>query len=347
MKRNELVVTILTVVLAFVLASQAQERPASGPPIFQPQPGQPMGPDRPMPPIREYAQQLRERAREAQELADRLRRQAEELEQMARQGPMPGMRSGPMLGMGMGPGPMDPRQRELAEIKEAIGRAEREGQPEKAADLRRRAEQLMNEMRPREGGPQKDEREFPEMKEQIERLQNQAREAEAGGREKEAQRLHEEAENIEVKMQTEREIRDRIAHIEAMHDKVMALRKQAEQAKRDGRPEEAKAQWENADEIERQIGDVKRDIERFKMESQLKQIHRMAERAEKRGEMEKAEALAREARELEQRLQGPKPERGPEMRGDEMPRMVDELRQEVKRLRQEVEELKKQGREPR
>lgn len=347
MKRNELVITVLTVVLAFVLAARAQERPEGGPPVFQPQPGQTVGPDRPMPPVREYAQQLRERAREAQELADRLRRQADELDQMARQGPMPGMGPGQMFGMGMGPGHMDQRQRELAEIKEAIGRAEREGQHEKAADLRKRAEQVMSEMRSRQWGPQKDEQEFKEMKERIEQLQDQARDAEAGGRGDDARRLHEEAENIEVKMQTERGIRERAAKIEAMHDKAAALRQQAEQSKRDGRPEEAKAQWQNADEVERQIGEVKRDIDRFKMESELKQIHRMAEQAEKRGEMEKADALAHKARELEQRLRGPGPEQGPEMRGDDMPRMVDELRQEVKRLRQEVEELKNQGREPR
>jgi len=345
MKTNDLIVTVVTIVLAFVLASQAQERPDGGPPILQPQPGQPMGPERPMPPMGEYARQLRERAREAQELADRLRREADELDQMARQGPMLGMGPGPILGMGMGPGPMDPMQRELAEIKGAIGRAEREGRPEQAADLRKRAERLRNEMRSREQGPQKEEQPFVEMKEQIERLQNQAREAEAAGRGDEARRLREEANGIEMKMQTEREIRDRIARIEAMHDMAVALRKQADQAKRDGRYDESKVQWERANDLERQIGETKRDIERFKMESQLKQMRMMAERAETRGELEKAEALAREARELEQRLQSPKMKGGPEKAGDEMPRVVEELRQEVKRLRQEMEEFRSSMRE--
>jgi hypothetical protein len=295
-----------------------------------------------MPRIAEHARQLRERAREAQELADQLRREADELDQIVRRAPMPGMGPGPMFGMGPGQGPVDPTQRELMEVKEAIGRAEREGQNEKAADLRARAEQLMNEMRSRDKGPQKEGREFPEMKEQIERLQNQAREAQAAGREDEARRLREEAENVEMKMQTEREIQDRLAHIEAMGGKVGALRKQSE---RDGRPDEARAQWEKADEIERQIGQAKRDIERFKIESQLKHVHMMAERAEKQGDMDKAEALARETRELKQHLEGFGPQEGPQMRGDELPRMVEELRQEVKRLRQEMEELKKQVRE--
>jgi len=344
-KRNSLAVTILMVVLTLVLTSQAQERPEGAPPVFQPQPGQPMGSERGMPPIREYAQQLRERAREAQGLADRLRRQAEELEQMPRQGPMAGMGPGPMLGMGPGPGPADPTQRELMEIKEAVGRAEREGRHEQAADLRNRAEQLMNEMRSREKGPQKEEQPFPEMRERIERLQNQLREAQAAGREDEARRLLDETEAVEMEMQSEREIRNMAAHAEALHGKMTELRKQAEQAKRDGRNDVARAQGEKAGDIKRQIGETKRKMERFKTESQLKHMHMMAERAEKRGDIEKAEALAREARELEQRLQSPKPEQGPEMGGDKLPRIVEELREEVKRLRQEMEELKRQVRE--
>lgn len=344
-KRNDLVVTILTLALAFVLTSQAQDRPEGGPPVFQPQPGQPMGPERPMPPIREYAQQLRERAREAQELADRLRREAEELDRIAQKGPVPNMGPGPMSGMGPGPGPMDPMQRELMEIKEAVGRAEREGRHEQAADLRNRAEQLMNEMRSREKGPQKEEQPFREMRERIEQLQNQAREAQAAGREDEARRFREEAEDVEMKIQAEGEIRNMAAHAESLHGKMAELRKQAEQAKREGRREEAIDRSEKAGDIERQVGDTKRKIERFKMESQLKHVHMMAERAEKRGDVEKAEALAREARELEQRLQGRGPEQGPRMGGDELPRMVEELRQEVKRLRQEMEELRRQTRE--
>lgn len=335
MKTNELIVTIVAIVLAFVLASQAQERPEGGPPILQPQPGQPMGPERPMPPVGEYARQLRERAREAQELADRLRREAEEIDQMVRQRPMPGM----------GPGPVDPMQRELMEIKEAIGRAEREGGPEQAADLRKRAEQLRNEMRSRERGPQQEEQPFPEMKEQIERLRNQAREVEAAGREDEARRLREEAEDIQMKMQTELEIRNMTSHLEAVRGKEAELRQQSQRAKSEGRYEEAKDLWEKAGDVERQSGDAKGKIERFKVESQLKHVRMMAERAEKQGNMEKAEALSREARELEQRLQGPMLKPGPEKGGDELPRVVDELRQEVKRLRQEMEELRNQVRQ--
>jgi hypothetical protein len=299
-----------------------------------------MGQDRPMPPIAEYSRQLRERAREAQELADRLRREADELDQMAGRTPMPGMAPRPPLGMV--PEPADPMQRELMEIKEAIGRAEQEGQHEKAADLRRRAEQLGDQMRARERGPQEEERRLVELKARIEQLQNRAREAQAAGRDEEALRLLEEIEGVEMKSQSERQIGNMAAQAEAMRDKMVALRRQAEQAKREGREEEARTQWETAGDIERQIGDTKRKIERFRTESQLKYARMTAERAEKRGDTERAEALTREARELERQLQSSGPDQGPQIRGDDLPRMVDELRLEVKRLRQEMEELKRQ-----
>jgi len=336
-KRNDLVITILAMVFAFVLASQAQERPGGGPPVFRPE--RPMGPERPLPAIKEYARQLRERAREAQELADQLRRQAEELDQLARQGPMPGMR----------PGLMDPMQGELAVVKEAAEHAEREGRHEEAMEMRRHGEKLMDQMRSRKAKPGMEERQFPELRERIERLQNQAREAEAGGREEEARRLREEAEAVEVKMKTELEARNMAANLEAMRGKVAVLREQSVRAKNEGRYDEAGELWEKAENIERESKVGMQKIERFKIESQLKHMRMMAERAEKRGEIEKAEALAREARELEQYLQSPKLKGGPDKGGDEMPRMVEELRQENKRLRQEMEELRKQGpeREPR
>ncbi|MBN1508882.1 MAG: hypothetical protein JW955_18690 [Sedimentisphaerales bacterium] len=335
MKNSDFVISVLAMVFALALASQAQERAVGGPPVFRPEVMQ--EPQPPMPPIQEYARQLYEQARLAQELADRLRRQAEELDQMARRGPMPNM--------GPGPGPMDPMQRELMEIKEAVGRAEREGRHEQAADLRNRAEQLMKEMRSRQKGPQRKEPAFQEIRERIEQLQNQAREAQDARRAEEAQRLREEAEAVEMKMRTEREVRNMAAHAEALIGKVMELRKQAEQAKREGRGDEAAELAETAADVERQVDETKHKIERFKMESQIKHMHMMAEWAERRGDMEKAEALAREGRELEQRLHDPDLERGPGVGGDELPRIVKELREEVKRLRREMQEMRMQTRE--
>ena len=343
-KKSNLAITVLMVVLALVLASQAQERPPEGgPPVFRPQPGQPAGFQRPMPPIREYAEQLRMRAREAQELANQLRREAEELDQMAPRGPMPDMGPGPMFGMGLGP--VDPTQRELADIREAIGRAELEGRREQAQDLRRREEQLVNEIRSREKESRKEESQFPEMKEQVERLQNQAREAQAAGREDEARRLREEAEATEMKLKVQVETQNMVVKLEAMRDKAAELRRQSERAKGEGRYEESGELWKNAENIARESDAGARKIERFQIESQLKYVRMMAERAEKRGEFDRAEALVREARQLEQRLQSPGPEQGTKMRNDDLPRQVDELRQEVKRLRGEMEELKRQVRQ--
>lgn len=343
-KRNDLAVAVLMIVMTLVLTSQAQERPPeSGPSVFRPEPGQSMGLEHPMPPIREYAEQLRMRAREAQELADRLRRKAEELEQMAPRGPMPEKGSRRMIGVGLGP--VDPMQRELIEIKEAIGRAELEGRREQAQDLRRRAEQLANEMRSREPKPGMKELESRELRERIERLQGQAREAAAAGREQEARRLREEAEAVEVKVKIQVEARSMAAKLEAMRGKAAELREQSKRAKGEGRYEEAGELWEKAENIERECNAGTQKIERFKVESQLKYVRMLADRAEKRGELDKAEDLARQARELEQLLDSPKLKADPEKGGDELPRLVEELRREVKRLRGEMEELKKQVRQ--
>jgi tetratricopeptide (TPR) repeat protein len=325
-QRNALIITILMVVLVFVPILQAQERPEGGPPVFEPERARPVGPEQGVARIRECAEQLRARAREAQELADRLRRDAEGLEQMVRQ----------VARQGITPGPMNPVRRELAEIREAVGRAEREGQPERAADLRSRAEQLMGEIRGREPKAQMDERGLPDVRERIEQLQNQAREAEAGGRPEQARELREQAQDLEMKMRHEIEIGRMSKRIEAMRGEAAELRQRSEQADRDGRREEAKAQWEEAGNIEREIGEAQRKVERFKAEAKLKHLHMMIGRAQKRGDHEKAEALARDARELEQRLQGSQAGEG------DLPRMVEELRREVMGLRQEVEELRRQ-----
>ena len=50
------------------------------------------------------------------------------------------------MNRGGGPQKMDQVQRELGELKEAIGRAEREGRQQDAAELRQRADQLKEEL---------------------------------------------------------------------------------------------------------------------------------------------------------------------------------------------------------
>jgi len=299
-----LIVAILTIVVTCIYASNAQERPEGGPPVMEPRLERPMGPGGPMPWMREYAEQLRVRAREAQEFAERLRQDAERFEQMARQGGGPGMM----------PGPVEPVRRELAEIREAIGRAEREGRPDEAAELRKNAERLADEMRARGRAPQVNEQRFAEAKEQIERLKNQMKEAEENGRPEQARKLREQIQGIEMKMQRGMEMRDMGAQIESMRDKAAELRKQSQRAKQEGRFDEARAQWEKANNIEREIGEIQQKAGKPIMKPETKR----------------------------RPVQEPNAEKGPRVRGGDMPQNAEQLQDEVARLRQEVRQLKKQ-----
>jgi len=254
--------------------------------------------------MREYAEQLRVRAREAQEFAERLRQDAERFEQMARQGGGPAMM----------PGPVEPVRRELAEIREAIGRAEREGRPDEAAELRKNAERLADEMRARGRTPQVNEQRFAEAKEQIERLKNQMKEAEENGRPEQARKLREQIQGIEMKMKRGMEMRDMSAQIESMRDKAAELRKQSQRAKQEGRFDEARAQWEKANSIEREIGEIQQKAGKPIMKPETKR----------------------------RPVQEPNAEKGQRMRGGDMPQNVEQLQDEVARLRQEVRQLKKQ-----
>jgi len=298
-----LIVAILTVLMTFVYASKAQDRPEGGPPVVGPRLERPMA-EGPVPWMREYAEELRLRAREAQEFADRLRKDADRFEQMAWQ------RKGPE----MGPGPMEPMRRERAEIKEAIGRAEREGRPDEVAELRKKAERLMDQMRAREQRPQVDERRLGEMKERIEQLKNQMREAEESGRPEQVREMRGQIQDIEMKMRREMESRDMGAQIESMRDKVAELRRQAQRAKQEGRFDEAQAQWEKANDIERQIEQAQQKDGRVKMGTEM-ELAPMPE---------------------------PNAEKGLRMRGGDRPPEVEQLRAEIARLREEIGQLKKQ-----
>jgi len=362
-----LIVAILTVLMTFIYASKAQDRPEGGPSVMGSRPERPKGPEGPAPWMREYAEELRVRAREAQEFADRLRQDADRFEQMARQAGGPEMGPGPMEpmrrelaeireaigraeregrpdeaaelrknaerlmdemrtrqresrqggGPGMRPGPMEPMRGELAEIKEAIGRAEREGRPDEAAELRRNAERLMGEMRTRQPRPQGDEQRFAEAKERIERLKNQLREAEESGRPEQAGELREQIQGIEMKMRRGMESRDTGAQLESMRGKVAELRKQAQRAKQEGRFEEAQAQWEKANDIERQIGEVEQQKGRPQKEPEVRP----------------------------RAVQNPDAEKGPRERGGEPSPEVEQLREKVARLQEEVARLSQQLRD--
>ena len=318
--KTGLVVSMMAVLLAS--AAGAGEFPPGGP---MPSGPQAQGPQ-PFPAVREYAEMLRVRAREIQALADRLRHEADGLDELAKA----------QFGPGRGPEGTEVRQRALMEaMKDAIGRAEREGRGEEAAEMRMRLERLREEMGRREGGPRMGD--FDEMRGRVQSIREQASKAKEQGRFDDAQRLWDEAQDIEMKMQREQEVRAMAEHVRALREKAAVMREQSQQAKREGRHDEAREQWGQAEQIERDAQDGVRKIERFKAESLVKDVRIAADRARARGSHEEAETLAGEAGRLEERLDGAP--RGPQGDSD-LVRIVEELRGEVKQLRREVEEMR-------
>ena len=154
----------LIVILALVSSAQTNERREDGPPptmVMAPQP-QPSGGPGPIAPMqmRELAEQLRMRAREAQELSERLRRQADELDQMAKRlmdrGPGP-QQQGRFQPMPSGPR-MDERpelKRQIERLRDEARRAKEQGRREDSERIWQEAdrlEQVLREQGLREGG---------------------------------------------------------------------------------------------------------------------------------------------------------------------------------------------------
>ena len=266
---------ILMVVAVLTLASAAQVNvgPEGGPMKFRPEP--PFGPGQPPAILREYAEVLRARAREAQELADRLRREAEGLDRLAKD------QFGPSMAGPMG---MDPGQREMMEVKG-----------------------------------------------HIERLRNEAARAKAEGRFDESQCLWNEAQDVEMKLMREQEVRRMAENLGLMKQKAAIVRQQSVQAKQDGRHEEARELWETAEQLDRDVQEGLEKTGRFKMDSQIKDRQVMAGRARKQAGERKTPVSSEKSVKMA-------PKGMPQ--DNELFRMVEELRGEVKQLRRELEEMK-------
>jgi hypothetical protein len=253
--------------------------------------------------MREYAEQLRARAREAQELSDRLRRQADELDQVAKR----------QMDRGQGPQDMEQGQRELAEIKDAIGRAEREGRGQEAAELRRRAEQLMGSFQPMQPGPGRDERQ--EIKGKIERLRDEARMAKEQGRVDDSQRAAQEADRLEQQVR-EQGLRGNDQPGRPMPPEVQEILKAAEQAEREGRMDDARRQREKAESVARQLQEQRRQGpeppgprggEPQEIKRKIERSREEAKKAKEQNRMEDADRLGKEADRLEQQVRGQGP----------------------------------------
>ena len=307
-REKRMVFVVVVALLSLVSMVQAQDRQDGGPGGPRPRPdlrpASPLNVAPPIPLMRQQAEELRARAREAQALADRLRRQADELDQVAKQ----------QMDRGRGSQNMEQRQRQLAEIKDAIGRAEREGRGQDAAALRRRAEELTGRLQPRQPGPGRDERQ--EIKGKIERLRNEARMAKEQGRVEDSQRAAEEADRLEQKLR-EQGPRGGDQPGRLMPPEVQDILKAAEQAEREGRNDDARRMREKAETIARGWQEQRgrqsnqqpgpRDGEPQEIKGKIERLRNEARMAKEQGRQDDSQRVSQEADRLEQQLreQGP------------------------------------------
>lgn len=326
MAHGKLIAAIgLILILALVSWAQTNERREGGPPptmVMAPQPQPPVGPG-PIPPMRmrELAEQLRARAREAQELSDRLRRQADELDQVAKRlmdrGP------GPQQMGRFQPRPSGPRMDERQELKRQIERlrdeaqkAKDEGRVEDSKNIWQEAERLEQKLReqgPREGG------EFGKpAPPEVQDILRAAEQAEREGRMDDARRQREKAEMVARELQEQRGRRafeQQGPHGDQRQEikrKIENLRNEAQKAKEQNRREDADRLWKEADRLEQPL---------------------------REGRMDGTRPLK------EQKRQDPE-ERGRPLK-DEIARNLEGLKKEIGRLWQAVNEMRNRPREDR
>jgi colicin import membrane protein len=271
--------------------------------------------------MRELADQLRTRAREAQELSDRLRRQADELDQVAKR--MMERGPGPQQPGRFQPMPPGPRMEERQEIKRQIERlrdeaqkAKEEGRAEDARNISQEAQRL--EQKLREQGPREEGESRGPMPPEVQDILRAAEQAEREGRMEDARRQREKAEMMAHELQQQRARRvfeqpgPRGDERPEMKRKIEDLRNEAQRAKEQGRQEDAERLWKEADRLEQQLREGRMDGTR-PLKEQKKQDRAPRDRSLK----------------------------------DEVARSLEGLKKEIGRLWQAVNEMRNRPREDR
>jgi len=239
---------------------------------------------------------------------------------------------------------MEKMHAQLAELKEAAEHAKRQGQHDKAAELRKKAEKIADEIRAHV--KEAEARKLDEAEERIGRLLDMVREAKERGELDKAERLWAEAEGLKRALKREFEHPETAGYMQKMHAQLAELKEAAEHAKRQGQHDKADALRKKAELLAEKIamtaqqgkGRIKKDIEK---------LHAMAKKAKEAGYHEKAEALLQKAKNLGRHVLDVAEGDKEKAHKKDLEHLVEELRNEVKGLRQEVEKLKqsRQGHE--
>ena|GEM_PF-4277836 len=274
---------------------------------------------------------------EMSERARRLRAEAEDIEMALKRefGPpdRPGLKGRPRV--------------EIAELREAAERAEREGRPDEAVELSKKAKILAKKMEAaeREAVDMKRAR----LKERHSQLVKMSREAKERGEHDRAGELWAEAEEIAGILKRGPNNRPKAVPADKMRAEVDELMRAAERAEQEGRKDQAAELREKAEYIARQAEVAFRgpqNRERAEIKERIRDMEAQAREAEERGQKDRAREFRAEAEGLKraldrrgEQLQAARAKKGMP-RGQDLARQVEELRNEVRILRGEVARLR-------
>lgn len=269
---------------------------------------------------------------------------------------------------------------QVAKIAEAANRADIEGHKEKAMELRVIVEELASRAAGKAGeiklqiigkeGAGKDEqktivirrgegdKEEKDVKDEkqievfVKRFKDEAEAAREQDQLKQAGRFLIKVEEQDKNLQLEREHQEMAAHMDMLHAQHAEVMREAERAARAGRHEETADLHRHAEELEKQIEEHARHIERRHIELEVEKLHEQAHKEQMTGaeHLEKAEVIRHEAQELERRMvEEVEVEREMERN---LERLIDRefgkiheelgrLHKEIDRLRAEIEKIKR------
>ena len=204
-------------------------------------------------------------------------------------------------------------------------------------------EQLMGRSQPIPPGPRMDERQ--EIKRQMERLRDEAQKAKDEGRVEDSRNIGQEAQRLEQKLR-EQGPREGGGFRGPRPPEVQDILREAEQAQREGRMEDARRQREKAEMVARQWQEQRgnqgwgqpgpRGDERQEMKRKIEDLRNEAQKAKDQGRGEDADRLWKEADRMEQRLR----EQGPREKGE----FGKPMPPEVQDILRSAEQAEREGR---
>jgi len=232
---------------------------------------------------------------------------------------------------------------EYSEARERIEKLRMEAREaeERAKVMRAEAEEIERSLQRRFRGPQPREA-LEGMRRHLVELKGAAARADREGRGDQADELRQQAKRIAGEMELRRETPrrqpdDRADQIERQ---IAELREGAERADQEGRMDEADRLRRQARNLASEAGELGRRRKDRAMKEQIDRLYATAADAKAAGQYDRADAIYREAKEMQRNLNNAGMPKMENEQRNRLEQQVEQLRDQVNGLRNEIEELK-------